>query len=105
MSTVVDVVSALLVLAGAVLVLLGALGVLRLRDPLAAMHAATKPATLGVVLMGLGAALQMAGGSVSKVLLVIALQLTTVPVGSHMLGRAMARSADAADDGDDEIGG
>ena len=92
MSLVVDVVSAVLLLAGALLSLLGALGVVRLRDPLVAMHAATKPATLGVVCTGLGAVLQLSGaGSISKVVVVVVVQLATVPVGAHMLGRAIDR--------------
>jgi multicomponent Na+:H+ antiporter subunit G len=92
MSLVVDVVSAMLLLAGALLAFLGALGVVRLRDPLVAMHAATKPATLGVVCTGLGAVLQLsAAGSISKVIVVVVVQLATVPVGAHMLGRAIDR--------------
>lgn len=92
MSVVVDVVSAALLLGGALLALLGALGVVRLRDPLVAMHAATKPATLGVVLTGLGAIMQLSdAGSISKVVVVVVVQLATVPVGAHMLGRAMDR--------------
>jgi multicomponent Na+:H+ antiporter subunit G len=93
MSVIVDVVSAVLLLAGTLLALLGALGVVRLRDPLVAMHAATKPATLGVVLTGAGAILQLGdAGSISKVVVVVVVQLATVPVGAHMLGRAMEKS-------------
>lgn len=93
MSVIVDVVSGVLLLTGALLALLGALGVVRLRDPLVAMHAATKPATLGVVLTGVGVILQLGNaGSISKVAVVVVVQLATVPVGAHMLGRAMERS-------------
>ena len=92
MRLLVDVISAVLILAGALLALLGAFGVVRLRDPLVAMHAATKPATLGIVCMGLGAVLYLAeAGSISKVIVVVVVQLATVPVGAHMLGRAIDR--------------
>lgn len=92
MRLLVDVISAVLILAGALLALLGAFGVVRLRDPLVAMHAATKPATLGIVCMGLGAVLHLAeAGSISKVIVVVVVQLATVPVGAHMLGRAIDR--------------
>lgn len=95
MRAVLDVVSVVSIVVGATLVLLGAIGVLRFRDPLVAMHAATKPATLGVVLTGLGTALQFTGASsITKVVLVVLVQLATFPVGSHMLGRAMSRSRD-----------
>jgi len=54
------------------------------------MHATTKPATLGVLLCGVGAALQMASTSdVTKVVVIIVLQLVTAPIGAHMLGRAV----------------
>lgn len=107
MSLVLDISSGVLLVAGAVLALLGAVGVVRFRDPLAAMHAATKPATLGVVLCGLGAALQAAeAGSIARIAVIVALQLATAPIGAHMLSRALgaagsARQPDrtAADDG------
>jgi multicomponent Na+:H+ antiporter subunit G len=54
------------------------------------MHAATKPATLGVALCALGAALQLSSTSdVTKVVVIVVLQLVTSPVGAHMLGRAV----------------
>jgi multicomponent Na+:H+ antiporter subunit G len=104
-SVVLDVASGVLLLAGAVLALLGAIGVVRFREPLAAMHAATVPATLGVVLCGAGAALQLAdGGSVARVVVIVVLQLVTAPIGAHMLSRALAgatpsESADRSPDG------
>ena len=92
MNVVVDVASAVLLLGGAVLAVLGAAGVVRFRDPLSAMHAATKPATLGVVFCGLGAVLQVDdAGAISKIVVIVALQLVTAPIGAHMLSRAISR--------------
>ena len=92
MSLVVDIVSAVLLLGGAVLAVLGAVGVVRFRDPLSAMHAATKPATLGVVFCGLGALLQVEdSGAISKIVVIVMLQLVTAPIGAHMLSRAISR--------------
>ena len=92
MNVVVDVVSAVLLLAGAVLAVIGAAGVVRFRDPLSAMHASTKPATLGVVFCGLGALLRVDdAGAISKIVVIVALQLVTAPIGAHMLARAISR--------------
>jgi multicomponent Na+:H+ antiporter subunit G len=53
------------------------------------MHAATKPATLGVLCCGIAAAVQLGSASdVAKVVVIIVLQLVTAPVGAHMLGRS-----------------
>ncbi|MEO5840326.1 MAG: monovalent cation/H(+) antiporter subunit G [Acidimicrobiales bacterium] len=50
----------LLALAGAVLVLISAVGVVRFADPLARMHALAKASTLGVLLILLGAGINLA---------------------------------------------
>lgn len=85
-----DVVSGILMVSGSLLALIASLGLFRLASTRARMHATTKPATLGVLLCGVGAALQV--GSLSdttKVAVVIVLQLVTAPIGAHMLGRAV----------------
>lgn len=83
------------VLTGAVLSLLAAIGLHRFPDVFSRMHAATKPATLGLVLvLGAAAATARDPGDVAKLLLVIALQFLTAPVGAHMVGRAAYRSGD-----------
>jgi multicomponent Na+:H+ antiporter subunit G len=88
--TLVDVVSSVLFVAGAALALVGTLGLHRLADTRSRMHAATKPATLGVALCALGAVLQLSSASdVTKVVVIVVLQLVTSPIGAHMLGRAV----------------
>jgi len=52
-STAVDVATSALMLVGALLSLIAAIGLHRLGDVLSRMHAATKPATLGIVVLGL----------------------------------------------------
>ena len=92
--SVADVISIVCIVCGAVLALSGAIGVLRLREPIKAMHAATKPATLGVVLTGLGVMLQSSSlSTITKIAVVLAVQIATVSVGAHMLGRAMESSS------------
>lgn len=99
MNTFFDVLSAVFLVLGAMLAVLGAFGVMRFDHPLSAMHAATKPATLGVVLCGAGALLQVdEAGAVSKIVVIVALQLVTVPIGAHMLSRAISRDEDSESD-------
>lgn len=86
----IDVISAGALIAGAALALIAAIGVHRLPDTLARMHAATKPATLGVVLCAVGAVLQLSDLSdAAKIAVVVVLQLVSAPIGAHVLGRAI----------------
>lgn len=89
----IDVVAGALVVTGAALSVLGAVGLRRFPDVFARMHAATKPSTLGLVLVLLGAAIRVVDRSDAvKLVLVAVLQLVTAPVGAHMVGRAAYRS-------------
>lgn len=95
--TLLDAVSAILLLGGVGLALFAGLGLLRFPDVFSRMHAATKPATLGLLLVTVGAALRMEnGGDRSKLLLVAAFQFLTAPVAAHMIGRAAYRSGTGA---------
>lgn len=85
-----DVIMGLFLVGGAVLAVSSAVGIVRLRDPLSAMHAATKPATLGILLFGIAAILRMPEGhAMGRIIVVVLLQLVTAPVGAHMLARAI----------------
>ncbi len=96
MRTVLDVVAAALILSGSSLALIAAVGLHRLGDLYARMHAATKPATLGIGLCLSGAALTVDHlSTVTKIVLAIVLQLPTNPVAAHLLGRS-AHHAGAA---------
>lgn len=89
-SVVRDVLSAACMLGGALLAFAAAIGLYRFGTTRARMHATTKPATLGVLLCGLGAAIQFSDVSgVTKIGVVVVLQLVTSPIGAHMLGRAV----------------
>lgn len=87
-----DVLAAVLLVTGSGLALIAAIGLLRFPDVYARMHAATKPATLGLILILAGAMLRLSWGDAATVALVIAFQLLSVPVGSHMIGRAAHRA-------------
>jgi multicomponent Na+:H+ antiporter subunit G len=86
---VVDVLVAILLLLGVSLAFLAALGLQQFPDVFARMHAATKPATLGLLLIATAAAMHLAEpGAVAKLGLVVILQFVTAPVAAHLISRA-----------------
>lgn len=88
-----DVVSSVLVLSGAFLGLVAGVGLVRFPDVFARMHAATKPATLGLLLISVAALLQVGDAEeVIALVLIVVLQFLTSPVGAHMVGRAAYRA-------------
>ncbi len=87
-----DVIGDVLLIAGAVFVLVGAIGVVRFDSPTEQLHAGAKGPTLGLLLIGAGAAARIGSTSATvAVLLIIVLQLLAGPLGSHMIGRAIHR--------------
>lgn len=90
---IIDVVTAVFLVVGALMSLAAAIGLLRFPDLLSRMHAATKPQVLGLFLLLAAIGLQMRTVWVWPVLLVAWLfQLLTVPVSAHMVGRAGYRT-------------
>jgi multicomponent Na+:H+ antiporter subunit G len=84
-----DIVVAVLLLLGVSLAFLAALGLQQFPDVFGRMHAATKPATLGLLLIASGAAVHLADPvATAKLGLVVILQFVTAPVAAHMIGRA-----------------
>ncbi|WP_347303038.1 monovalent cation/H(+) antiporter subunit G [Croceibacterium sp. TMG7-5b_MA50] len=72
---------------GAAFLLIAAIGVIRLPDPLQRMHSATKAGTLGTALLLVGV---MASGQVdrsSTAWLAIIFLLVTLPLGAQLLAR------------------
>lgn len=93
MTGVFDVAGATLVVLGAFLCFAAAVGLVRLPDVLARMHAATKPQTLGLILVAAGVALSLrTWASLGLLLVVVVLQLTTAPVAAHLVSRTVYRS-------------
>ncbi|MGY4879683.1 monovalent cation/H(+) antiporter subunit G [Vreelandella aquamarina] len=77
------------IITGSLFILLAAIGILRLPDLLTRMHATTKAAALGVMLIMLAAAMHFAAtGVVARALAVVVFILMTAPVAAHVLGRA-----------------
>lgn len=83
-----------LILVGSVFALIAGWGQLRFRDVYVRIHVATKPATLGLALVLLGALIRADGIAPSaKLGLAIALQFVTAPVAAHLVGRAVYRAS------------
>jgi multicomponent Na+:H+ antiporter subunit G len=91
--SVINAVTAVFLVVGALMSLAAAVGLLRFPDLLSRMHAATKPQVLGLFLLLAAIGLQMRTWWVWPVLLVAWIfQLLTVPVSAHMVGRAGYRT-------------
>jgi multicomponent Na+:H+ antiporter subunit G len=90
---IVDTLTAVFLVVGALMSLAAAVGLLRFPDLLSRMHAATKPQVLGLFLLLAAIGLQMRTWWVWPVLLVAWIfQLLTVPVSAHMVGRSGYRT-------------
>jgi monovalent cation/proton antiporter MnhG/PhaG subunit len=88
--SIVEILGASLMLAGAALSFLAALGVVDFPSSLARMHAATKSASLGLGLLALGAGLAAGSpGLIGMGALVAVFMFMTAPISGHMLGRAV----------------
>lgn len=85
----------ILTLAGVALILIGAIGMLRLPDVLCRSHAMTKALTLGIFFMLLGLWAFKAGDSAGlslqgpgwKIILAIMFQILTIPISGHLVSR------------------
>jgi multicomponent Na+:H+ antiporter subunit G len=92
MNVVIDIVSVAFIALGVAMALIAAIGLHVLPGTTMRMHAATKPATLGVLCCAIGAAMQMDDlSSITKIAVVVAFQFITVPIGAHMLARAITK--------------
>lgn len=89
MSAIIELAASGLILTGALIVAIAGLGIVRLPDPFARMHAATKAGVLGAGMIMLGVGLSLGTfWTITTGLLGVAFLLTTSPLASHALGRA-----------------
>ncbi|MDO5635336.1 MAG: monovalent cation/H(+) antiporter subunit G [Micrococcus sp.] len=90
---VLDVVAAVLLIAGSLLSLVAGVGLVILPDLLTRMHAAAKPQVLGLLLMLAGLAVVWKAWVWLPILVFAwALQMLTAPVAAHLVGRAGYRT-------------
>ncbi|MCY1719692.1 monovalent cation/H(+) antiporter subunit G [Prolixibacteraceae bacterium Z1-6] len=87
-----EIVIIILLLLGSLLMLLGAIGLVRFPDIFMRMHAGTKAPSLGSMLMLIASALYFGTLSIFiEVLIIIAIIFITTPVGSHAIGTTAHR--------------
>lgn len=97
--TVIDIISAICLILGALLSLAAGVALVRFPDLLSRMHAGTKPQVLGLLLILLGCGLQLRSTlEITTLVLVAVFQLATAPVAAHMVGRAAYRDGQARSD-------
>ena len=81
-----------LLLTGALVCLLGAIGVVRLPDSYSRMHAASKSGVLGAVLVLAGVAAASNAEVALEVMLGVLVLLASAPLAAHVLARAAYRA-------------
>jgi multicomponent Na+:H+ antiporter subunit G len=87
-----ETIAGIFIFAGAALMAVAALGLLRLPDFYLRMAATTKATTLGVTFMTLGAAIMFADAAVTaRVIAIILFLFLTSPIGAHVIGRSAYR--------------
>ncbi len=92
-----ELVGSILILVGAAFGALAGIGQVRFADLFTRMHVATKPATLGLLLVAVGAMFHIeTAGAITLLVLSILLQFLTAPVAAHLVGRAAHRHGDWA---------
>ena len=84
--------SSALLLLGALIGLIGAIGVLRLPDSYTRMHAASKAGALGAALILGGVAAATSGAFALAAVFALVIVLATAPLAAHAMARAAHRS-------------
>jgi multicomponent Na+:H+ antiporter subunit G len=91
---IIEMITSLFLMLGSGVILLAALGILRLPDALCRGHALGKGMTFGLILVLIGLwfnlGLEVAG---IKILLAVAFQFLTIPIASHLLVRLAYRQS------------
>lgn len=89
-----EIIAALFVLAGALMTLASAIGLLRFRDILSRMHPAAKPQVLGLVLILIGAAIRIVPNPALGMLVLAAIvAVCTAPVIANRVGNVAYRES------------
>jgi multicomponent Na+:H+ antiporter subunit G len=92
--TVPTVVAELVMLAGALVALLAGVGLLRFSTPYARFHAAGKASPVALLLVSVGAAPMLGVAGAAHLNIAAVATVLTLPVGVHLLFRAVHRSTD-----------
>jgi multicomponent Na+:H+ antiporter subunit G len=84
--------AAIFVLTGSAVVLLAGVGLLKFSTPYARFHAAGKASPVAFLLVAVGASVELGWGAAALLLVASAAMVLTLPVGVHLLFRAVHRT-------------
>lgn len=88
-----EILAAVLLISGFLLMIVSAVGVVRLPDFFSRLHASSVGETLGIVLAGLGfAAYEGFTLTSAKILLIVIAVFLVNPVGTHLIAKAALRA-------------
>ena len=94
--TLMTVIGSVLMVAGTVLSVLAAWGIVDFPSPISRMHAATKPASLGLALISLGAGIAAGSwGLIGAASLITVFLFVSTPISGHLLARATYHAGQA----------
>lgn len=82
----------LFILTGSAVAVLAGIGLLKFSTPYARFHSAGKASPVAFLLVALGASLEMGWGAAAQLLVASAALVLTLPVGVHLLFRAVHRT-------------
>lgn len=85
-------IASVFMLAGGLVALLAGVGVLRFSTPYARFHAAGKASPVAFIVAAIGAGLEIGPGGAAYLLIAAAAMSLTLPVGVHLLFRAVHRT-------------
>jgi multicomponent Na+:H+ antiporter subunit G len=89
-------VASALAMTGALVALLAGIGLLRFRTPYARFHAAGKASPVAFLLVAAAAAIETGWGGAARLLVASAALVLTLPIGVHLLFRAVHRTTPRA---------
>lgn len=94
-----DIIGMVFLFIGALLAITAAIGIVRFPDTLSRMHAATKPQTLGLLMMLIGTIVTVGRAHIDIGMLVLAgvFAMVTAPVVAHRIGRLVYQEQRAQD--------
>lgn len=91
-------IAAILFVSGGFFCMIAGVGVIRMRDVYARMHAATKAGTLGLGLICIGVMITAESWlNIAEALFVFLFMIASNPVGAHLIGRAAFRTRGPVD--------
>lgn len=87
----------ILMVLGALIAVLAGVGIIRFSSPYARFHSAGKASPVAFLVAGLGAALELGWVGAGYIAIAAAAMVLTLPVGVHLLFRAVHRTTDGTD--------